>query len=185
MLVTFRSAAVTVLSAGLGGALACSNATGPTTATRPVPATLVSVSPKGGATSVDPTSPIVVTFSHGMSGGIEMFVSLHEGDVTGPTVTCTAMWSTDRSTLTLMPSAPLNAGTQYAIHVGGGMKDANGNVIDMTQYGSTMGGQWATASMMNGGGMMGGGGPMRGMEMGAGWSGTNGMYGMVFSFTTS
>jgi hypothetical protein len=43
-----------------------------------------------------------------------------------------------------------------------------------------LGGQWATVSVMTGGGMMGGGN-----EMGPGWQGTNGMYGMVFSFTTS
>ncbi len=186
MLMRSRTSALTLLSAVVGGALGCSNAaTGPTGGTSPTPAALVSVTPKGGATGVNPSAPIVVTFSHAMYAGMEMYVSLHEGDVTGPSVACTATWSTGRDTLTLIPSAPLKAATQYTLHMGGGMKDASGNVIDMTQYGSMMGGQWATSSMMNGSGMMGGGGPMSGQEMGAGWSGTNGTYGMVFSFTTS
>ena len=181
-----RTATIALLSAVLGGAWGCS-----TTATGPAPGTsagltaLVSVTPKGSATGIDPSAPIVVAFSHAMYAGMEMYVSLHEGDVTGPTVAGTATWSTGRDTLTFTPSAPLKAATQYTLHVGGGMKDASGNVIDMTQYGSMMGGQWATSSMMTGGGMMGGGGPMSGQEMGPGWAGTNGMYGMVFSFTTS
>ena len=47
--------------------------------------------------------------------------------------------------------------------------------------GQMMGGQWASGSMMTGGGTMGGDGSM----MGPGWQGANGMYGMVFSFTTA
>lgn len=169
-----------VLGALISGLTACTSSTGP--ATTPV-TTLVSVSPAGGA-SVSPSAPVVITFNHGMSTGMEMYVSLHEGDVTGPTVACTKTWSTDRDTLTLTPSAPLKAATQYTLDVGGGMKDANEDVIDLTQHGAMMGGQWATSSMMTGAGMMGGGGPMSGQEMGPGWAGTNGMYGMVFSFTT-
>jgi len=108
-----------------------------------------------------------------------MYVSLHEGDVTGPTVPCAAIWSTGHDTLTLTPSTSLKPATQYTLHVGGGMKDADGNVIDMSQHGGMMGGRWATTSMM-GGGMMGGQ-----AEMGSGWQGANGNYGMVFTFTTS
>jgi hypothetical protein len=47
--------------------------------------------------------------------------------------------------------------------------------------GQMMGGQWASGSMMTGGGTMGGNGSM----MGPRWQGANGMYGMVFSFTTA
>lgn len=177
-----RHVAFLVLATLISGLNACSSATGPAT----TPATaLVSVTPPGGATSVSPSGPIVVAFSHGMYTGMEMDVSLHEGDVTGPTVACTTTWSTGRDTLTIMPATPLKAATQYTLHVGGGMKDANGDIIDMTQHGAMMGGQWATSSMMAGAGMMGGGGPMSGQEMGPGWAGTNRMYGMIFSFTTS
>ena len=167
----------------LVASLACSGAaTGP--ASTSAVTVLVSVTPAGGATSVAPSAPIVITFSHAMGSGMEMYVSLHEGDVTGATVLGVAMWSSDRTTLTFTPTASLKSGTAYTLHVGGGMTDADGHPIDMTAHGM-MGGQWASGSMMNGGGMMGGGGPMSGQEMGPGWMGSNGMYGMVFHFTTS
>jgi Bacterial Ig-like domain len=170
-----RPATPAIVTALLVGTVACSGtSTGPSS-----PATaLVSVTPTGGATSVPPSAPIVITFSHAMGSGMEMYVSLHDGDVTGPTVPCVANWSSDRMTLTFTPSAPLKSATAYALHVGGGMKDADGNPIDMTVHGM-MGGQWASGSMMNGGGMMGG------QEMGPGWMGSNGMYGLAFRFTTA
>ena len=113
-----------------------------------------------------------------MASGMEMYVSLHEGDVTGPTIPGAMTWSGDRTTLTFTPAAPLKSATAYTLHIGGGMKDADGNPIDMTSQGM-MGGQWASGSMMNGGGMM------SGQEIGAGWQGSNGMYGMVFTFRTA
>jgi hypothetical protein len=181
--VSFRTATVVLVSAVLVGTAACSGAaTGP----RPTSTVtaLVSVTPPGGTTSVDSNAPIVVTFSHAMEAGMEMYVSLHEGDVTGPTVPGVMTWSSNRTTLAFTPAAPLKSATGYTLHLGGGMNDANGNPIDMTAYGM-MGGQWASGSMMNGGGMMVGGGPMSGQEIGLGWMGSNGMYGMVFHFTTS
>lgn len=177
-----RTATVVLASALLVGTIACSGAaTGPGP-TSPVTA-IVSISPPGG-TTVDPNAPMVITFSHAMGSSMEMYVSLHEGEVTGPTVPGVMTWSSDRTTLTFTPSTPLKSATAYTIHLGGGMKDADGNPIDMTAHGM-MGGQWASNSMMNGAGMMGGGGPMSGQEMGPGWMGSNGMYGMVFHFTTA
>ena len=170
-----RTATAPILSAVLVGSMACSGtATGPSSAAT----VLVSVMPTGGAASISTSAPIVIGFSHAMTSVMEMYVSLHEGDVTGPTVPCVATWSSDRTTLTFTPSASLKSATVYTLHVGGGMKDADGNSIDMTAHGM-MGGQWATSSMMNGGGMM------SGQEMGPGWLGSNGMYGMVFRFTTA
>lgn len=178
-----RAATVVLANALLVGTIACSGA-----ATGPGPSAsvtaIVSISPPGGGTTVDPNTPIVITFSHAMGSSMEMYVSLHEGDVTGPAVSGAMMWSSDRMMLTFTPAAPLKSATAYTLHLGGGMRDANGNPIDMTAHGM-MGGQWASGSMMNGGGMMGGGGPMSGQEMGPGWMGSNGMYGMVFHFTTA
>jgi hypothetical protein len=59
--------------------------------------------------------------------------------------------------------SPLAAGTHYTIHLGAGMKDADGHFIDMTTHGMGMGGQCM------GGGMM-----------GSGYTD-----GMAFGFTTS
>src|ERR1051326_7987902 len=86
-------------------------------------------------------------------------------NVTRPVVSCTATWSSDSMTLTLTPMAPLVHGTMYSLHVGGGMRDADGQIIDMSQYGPMMGGDWADGGMMTGGGMM---NPSHD-EMGPGW----------------
>jgi hypothetical protein len=102
------------------------------------------------------------------------YMSMHQGSITGPAVAMTANWSADRRTLTMTPTAPLTPGTTYYIHMGGGMMDANGRPIDYSAC-SGYGGQSATSGMM--GGMM--------SEMGAGWTGSDGNYGMVFSFTTA
>jgi hypothetical protein len=43
-------------------------------------------------------------------------------------------------TLTVTPTNPLKSATAYTLHLGGGMKDSDGNPIDMTAHGM-MGGQ--------------------------------------------
>ena len=172
-----RPSGIAAFSLFVAGLTACGHSvTGPAA----LQTFLVSVAPPGGATSVSTAAPIVMRFSHAMQPAMQTYAALHQGDVTGPIVPCLAAWSGDWTVLTLTPSSPLAPATRYTLHIGGGMRDANGNVIDMSQYGAMMGGQWATGGMMSGGGMMGGG-----HEMGPGWQGTNGMYGMVFGFTTS
>ena len=145
---------------------------------------LLAVDPAGGATAVSTGAVVTVGFNHAMPPGMAAYVTLHHGDVTGSLVACTVSWSTDSMSMTLAPAASLDSATMYTIHMGGGMKDTHGNPVDLTANGM-MGGQWATGSMVTETGMMGGGGPMSGQEMGTGWAGTNGMYGMVFTFTTN
>ena len=141
-------------------------------------ARVISVVPTGGATDVDPSAPIVVTFSHPMRSGMEQYAAVHEGDVTGPVVSGSWEWSTDRTVLTFTPVQPLMAQTQYTLHLGGGMRDSGGGFVDYGPCVGQYGGQWATQGMM-GGGMMGGN------MVGEGWRHPNGTYGMVFTFTTS
>lgn len=145
---------------------------------------LVAVSPAGGSSGVGTGAAVTVGFNHAMPAGMASYVTLHKGNVTGSLVPCTVTWSDDSMSMTLTPLSPLDTATTYTIHMGGGMKDTHGNPVDLSAHGM-MGGQWATGSMMNGGGMMGGGGPMSGQEMGQDWAGSNGMYGMVFTFTTA
>ncbi len=143
-------------------------------------ARVVSVVPSGGAVGVDPSGPIVVTFSHPMRSGMEQYVALHYGDVNGPIVAGTWVWSADWSTLTFTPAQSLQAQTQYTLHLGGGMRATDGGFVDYGPCVGQYGGQWATQEMMGGGGRMMGGG-----MMGTGWRHPNGTYGMVFSFTTA
>ncbi len=156
---------------------ACGDPTAPALTAR-----VLSVVPAGGATGVDPNAPIVVTFSHPMQPGMEQYVALHEGDVNGPVVAGMWTWSDDRSALTFTPAQPLQAQTQYTLHLGGGMRATDGGFVDYGPCVGQYGGQWATQQMMGGGG---GGGMMGGGMMGTGWRHPNGTYGMVFTFATA
>ena len=145
----------------------------------PLSARVVSIVPSGGATGVDPNAPIVVTFDHPMRPGMEQYAALHQGDVTGPVVSGSWTWSADRMTLTFTPTQPLAGQTEYTLHLGGGMRAADGAYVDYGSCAAQYHGQWATQQMM-GNGMMAGG-----SMMGSGWRHPNGTYGMVFTFTTA
>ena len=169
---------VLTLAAALGGLAACSDQT-----TTPEGTTaLASVVPQEGSTGVSPTAPITIRFTHAMMAGMEQFMALHEGPVTGTAVEGSWSWNAGRTEATFTPRQPLKTRTQYTIHVGGGMKDANGRAVDMQTHMQQSGCQWATAGMMTGGMM--GGQNGQGM-MGPGWQHANGSYGMVMVFTTA
>jgi hypothetical protein len=138
----------------------------------------MSVSPAGGAMGVSTSAGIVMRFTQHMGVGMEQFVDLHEGDTSGPVVSMACAWSADRTTLTCQPAQALKHQTHYATHLGGGMMDADDHPVSMAP-GLQMGGQWLMSSMMGGNHA----GSSMGM-MGSGWRGSNGSYGMFFSFTT-
>ena len=135
---------------------------------------LVSVTPVGGSSNVDLAAPVIVEFTHAMLAGMESYMLLHESNVQGPVIAGTWTWSPDRTRATFVPDSPLRPGSLYAIHIGGGMMDADGQGVGFGDHGSHMGGQWANGNMMGGAGDM----------MGAGWRHANGTYGMEFTFTT-
>lgn len=172
-----RRITLVVISLVLAGS-ACSSDGMRTTGPAPV---VVSVAPASGATAVDPTSPVVVVFSHGMMRGTEANVVLHEGSVTGPVVAATSTWSVDGTTLTLAPWTPLRAATTYVFHLAPTMMSDAGGRLDHGAC-TELGGQSVTSDMV-GRGMM-GGGRMGGGMMGDGWA-MNGSYGMTFVFTTA
>ncbi len=143
-------------------------------------AAFMSVSPAAGATGVAVGSPITFRFGGAMGTGMEQYVDLHMGDLSGAEVPMSCAWSGDRTLLTCTPASPLASQTTYAIHLGGGMMSAGGVAVDYTTYGPGMGGQWIMGGMMTSthGGMGWG-------MMGSGWRNGNGSYGMVFTFTTA
>jgi hypothetical protein len=139
----------------------------------------MAVSPPGGATAVAIGSPVVFHFSAAMAEGMEKYVDLHHGDLSGATVPMACVWSGDRTVLTCAPAEPLAPRTTYAIHLGGGMMSSSGVSIDYANA-LAVGGQWIMGGMM--------GGTHAGMGwgmMGSGWRNANGSYGMVFTFTTA
>lgn len=143
-------------------------------------ATFMSATPQGGATGVSASAPIVFRFGAAMRTGMEQYVDLHMGDLAGPIVPMNCGWSADRATLTCTPQGPLSPPTSYVVHLGGGMMTQAGQLLDYTQYGPMMGGQWIMGGMM-GGSHAGGAWGM----MGPGWRNANGSYGMAFTFTTA
>lgn len=136
--------------------------------------TVAAVTPEGGATAVDPKSAVVIQFTGSMSLGTEGYVALHEGTVAGGVVSATWSWSADRTRLTLTPASPLRSLMPYTLHVGGGMRDASGHLIDLDRC-VRHGGRWATPQMMSDASSM----------TGPAWEHANGSYGVLFAFTTS
>jgi hypothetical protein len=162
--------------AALAGTVSSTNMTC-SLGTSPSTATLILVMPGPAATLVDPSTSISLEFGQPMKAGMEQFVDLHRGAIIGPTVAMNCAWSPDMVTLTCTPTMPLMTGTHYTIHVGAGITDADGQVIEMN-YWTTRGGQWATSGIM---GETHGGQPID--MMGPGWK-QGSHCGMLFVFTT-
>lgn len=137
---------------------------------------LVSIVPEGGASNVASDADVEVTFDGPMHDDASDFADLHRGDGTGPMVA--GSWSLEENgtMMRLHPDESLDPGTEYTVHLGGGMMDAEGHDVDMETHGTSMGGMWEDGSMMGGG---------MGSHMGDGWQHENGTYGMVFTFTTA
>lgn len=163
------------------GVAACEDAT---TSVQPETA-LLSVAPEGGASDVALDAPVVLTFGHAMHSQAGEYAAVHQGDVNGPTVSGSWMIEENGRVMRFTPDHDWQANTAYAIHLGGGMMDAEGDHVDLGTNGMHMGGEWATDSMMSGGmpgGMSGG----QHDHMGEGWDGPeNGSHGMIFAFTTA
>jgi len=163
---------------------ACSN-DGPS-APDPTPdgatARLVAVEPPGGSVGVGLDAPVTVEFDHAMDPATSSYVDLHAGDLAGPVVPGTWEWLDGHTRLRFTPSGAFEPASTYAIHVGGGMMDEDGRVVDLETHGGEMGGAWATDTMM--GGAM--GGQMDPADhMGGAWDHpSNGSHGMAFVFTT-
>lgn len=145
------------------------------------PAAFLSVIPTGGATNVDRSAPIIVTFDHSIMSGMEAYADVHKGDLTGPEVPGAWTMAPDRTSMTFQPANTLDPSTMYTIHLGGAMMGADGGPVDLETHGSHRGGSWATSTMM--GGAM--NGSPSGTHAGDGWRhSSNGSYGMAFTFTT-
>jgi len=162
-------------------ALACSDSPTSVGATA-----LLSVTPSDGDAGVGTRPTIDVRFGRPLASGAAALIALQVGDCPGPVVD--GMWSrsADGSVLSFVPTEALDPGVRYTIHLGGGMTDADGALVDLEQNGSALGGMWVTESMvmgMNSMGMTTGMGSMV-SHSGPGWRNPNGYYGLAFDFTT-
>ena len=100
---------------------------------------LLSVAPRGGAVGVSTIPDIVLTFTGPMMPGMERYTALHQGGPTGPTMPMSCAWSVGHKTLTCRPDQPLAPVAAYAIHLGGGMMDAEDRPVGMGGYGMVFG----------------------------------------------
>lgn len=174
----------TLLTAACG-----SDSTAPGDAAVPSATAVVSATPVGGTTEVDPNARLSIVFDGAMMPGMERYVDLHRGDVTGPVHSIDCDWSEDYTTLTCTPATPLEPATWYTLHLGGGVRGRSGGPIHMDP--DACGCNWAEAGPPDGHGP--GEGPMRGQShagepwpmMDHGWRHPNGAYGMVLRFRTS
>src|SRR5262249_45945159 len=132
--------------------------------------TMLSISPMGNSTDVPMSASIIMRFSRAMGSGMERYVSLYEGDISGPAQGMSCSWSGDRTTLVCTPNATLKPHTRHTIHVGGGMTDADGRILDVGEM-RRMGG-YPLTSMMTGG--------LPSSMTGPGGEGPNGSYGRPF-----
>lgn len=179
----FRSVQLIVATLAATACGRMSSVDGPTAG--PDSPAVLAVLPAAGAQSIDPSAPIVITFSRPMMAGMEASVVLHEGTVAGSPVAGTAVWSGDRTMLTFTPGAPLKPRTTYVLHMSPGLLGQNGQAINLRSC-TALGGQTVTAGMM---GTSATGGMMNGTwgsgMMGNGWRAGDGTFGMYFTFTTS
>ena len=144
-------------------------------------AALLSVSPQGGSTDVDPKAQIRLEFHHPIEDGMEQFCAVHLGGVDGDKVPGTWEWSDEHHVLTFTPHEPFQHDREHTIHVGDGIIDVHGHGMDFDQHGHDMGGHWIEEDMLGyHEGMMG-----DHPHMGDGWQHHNGTYGMAFPFWTA
>jgi hypothetical protein len=119
-----------------------------------------------------------------MMAGMELLVTLHEGTIVGPPVPGSFSWSSDRTSLTFVPTENLKPETAYVLHLSPNLRDATGRGIGYAACAQRVSGQSVSPGMMTGSRM--GGGNGAGM-MGPGWQAGTGIwgYGMSFTFTTA
>ena len=141
---------------------------------------LLTTIPAAGGAGVDVNAQIEVRFDSPIAPGAGHPIALQVGDCPGPVVAGTWSRTADGMGLRFTSTQPLDPSTRYTIHVGGGLTDADGAIINLDLNGLALGGTWVTLDMVMG---------MTGMGMGRSHSGPdwlylNGMYGLAFAFNT-
>ena len=175
---SIRTLGLTLIAGAFAASAACSDGTHDAGAQE---AALVSVTPRGGSMSVNPSTRIEIEFDSRMANGMEQFCAVHMGELDGAEVAGRWEWSQDRHVLTFTPDQPLGTSMPHTLHVGGGITDVDGHHMDFDQHGFDVGGHWVDEDMLGQhGGMMG-----DHSHMGDGWMHHNGSYGMAFPFRTA
>lgn len=137
--------------------------------------TIVSLSPTGEATNVDPGVVVEIEFSSPMAETMSDLVALHEDTPAGALAAGTWEWSPDHLFLRFRVNNRLREQTRYHLHLGGGLEDAQGHRLNFEHAMQFHHGDWCTDGMA--------GGHHQFMHQHE-WQHRNGSFGMVISFTT-
>ena len=111
---------------------------------------LLTTVPVAGAAGVDVNAQIEVRFDSPIAPGAGHPIALQVGDCPGPVVAGTWSRTADGMGLRFTPTQPLDPSTRYTIHVGGGVTDADGGIINLDLNGPALGGTWVTLEMVMG-----------------------------------
>jgi hypothetical protein len=124
-----RSSTLAAIIAALAAGPSCSgDLVGPTTGS-PLP-NVTSLVPSSRARGVDPSTSVVMRFSHPMGEHTELLVWLHEGTIADPLVSGRWSWSGDRTVMTFTPTSPLRPGTTYTLHLAPALQTVDGKPLD-------------------------------------------------------
>ena len=171
---SIRTLSLTIIAGVFAASAACSDGT---QSAGTQGAALLSVSPRGNSTSVDPNARIWLEFEHEMQDGMERFCALYAGGLDGDEVPGNWEWSQEHHVLTFTPHDPLRHDAEHTLHVGGGMIDVHGHAMNFDQHGHDMGGHWVDDDMVGHHDDHG--------HMDDGWQHHDGHYGMAFPFRTA
>lgn len=151
------------------------NPTDPTDPTDPQPSDpsipasirLVGILPRD-SVAVDSIARVQVTFSGPLASGMEDYIDVHEGSITGPVVSLNCSQTGTGAIVNCSPRPPFawEAGTEYWVHVGGSLKGRNGGAVDLTSIGTALGGRIVTTEELGAGAH-----PAATDSLGGGWVG--------------
>jgi len=90
---------------------------------------VVSIVPAANAVNVQPSDPVVVTFSKGMDKSSITSATLKVADSTGAAVSGVISFSVDGTAATFYPAASLQSQASYSVTVSGAIKDLQGYTL--------------------------------------------------------
>jgi hypothetical protein len=94
--------------------------------------------------AADLVEDIRIVFSGAVAEGSSEFVDIHAGSTRGEAIEANCGLTSADAIISCEPVEPFEAGQEYWIHVGGGIRGFNGNPVDLTALGTLLGGTVVT-----------------------------------------
>lgn len=94
--------------------------------------------------SADSVESIRVVFSGPLAEGSADYVDIHSGTTRGDPFEANCFLTSAETIITCTPAEPFEAGSEYWVHVGGGIRGFNGSPVDLAGIGTLLGGTIVT-----------------------------------------